>query len=393
MMRFPRVFGVGCLAVSLALVFGCSDTPKQGTSDSGDKRIETVSLEKLPQLDDPLPSPLDEGRIEVASPTKWHIAPQSTKWIVRFQGRRGDAYPSIFVTAEDYKQREKVFDVDEDNVDEFAGLIDAAFKADRKRLTRDVGAIKIGRLVGVTYGREGTVRADFKEVVLERQFVETVVAGRKYTVELRAREGDSKKYRPYLLAAAGGIKFLEPTEAEPPGEKPPEQPPGEPPETPAEASPQESPPKRLQGLVAAGSRTFSQIKFPRDSDVVEWTVAGKPIQFDGKKNSSSGSVSDADGQFFEIGAVENATATIAGEKIEVVVQFVTFKAPISDRARAVAVELGVSPEGTALVYQDGKPKYLAYRSGDGWVFFDCDAAAESPQPKSGSLERGDPSGG
>jgi hypothetical protein len=50
---------------------------------------------------------------------------------------------------------------------------------------------------------------------VERFAVYTVVAGREYTIELYAREGELDKYRPYLLAVAAGMKFLQAGAAQP----------------------------------------------------------------------------------------------------------------------------------------------------------------------------------
>jgi hypothetical protein len=197
------------------LLLGCGSPDKEEAPAAG--RIETVGLSDLPKLGNPIPS-LDDGRIEVAPPEGWHIPPRSSQWIVRFQATATLPYPSVIITAEDY---ENVFDVTKDNVNKFAEIIASALKEDKPTASRAISPapIEIGPFVGVAYRSRGAARYRGKRIVVERLIVETVAAGRKYTIELRTRERDLDEYRPCLLAVAGGIRFVETDTAEPP-EKP-----------------------------------------------------------------------------------------------------------------------------------------------------------------------------
>jgi len=154
----------------------------------------------------------------MAPPADWYLPPRSSKWIIRCKASPSLTYPSITITAEDY---EGVFHVSGDNVDEFAEQIATALQEKGKAagLTEEIAAVEIGALTGITYGRRGKV----KNSIVERLLMETVVAGRKYTIELRTRKGAAQRFRPYLLAVAGGITFLE-AEAAQPEEKPPAKP-------------------------------------------------------------------------------------------------------------------------------------------------------------------------
>ena len=197
-----------CLIVPLALALGCGRSQKAPVSDES----ETFEVVDLAELDEPMP-PLDADRIEVSPPKGWHTPSRSSEWIVRFTVSRKLSYPSIIITAEDF---EKIFNVSKDNVDEFAQQIALGLEQDPKvaKLADPVTPVEIGTLVGVTHRR----RAKIKKSIIERQFVETVVAGRKYTLELRARKGTLDEYRPHLLAVANGIKFLKAETAKPPEE-------------------------------------------------------------------------------------------------------------------------------------------------------------------------------
>jgi len=244
----PR--GLFCLA-PLALVLGCTEgtTPPSSKRSQKTQRVEPT---ELPKLGDHF-GPLDDGRIKVAAPTGWHVPPRSSKYVARFQASEKTSYPSIIITAEDYN---KIRAVSKKNVHTFAEQIAAGFKKQKRGAT--IGPIEIGSFVGVSYQRLGQAQYGFKKIVVERLLMETVVAGRKYTVELRTRTGDIEKYRPHLLAVAAGLKFLkggadvsqeepevEPKEepAEAPEEKPEEKPQPKP-ETKPEAEPQSKKPKK-----------------------------------------------------------------------------------------------------------------------------------------------------
>ncbi len=70
--------------------------------------------------------------------------------------------------------------------------------------------------------------------IVERYFLETVAAGRRYTLELRALEGTLGKFQPYAWALLHGMEFLEkqgpspPEQPQPGPQEPSGPPPGEP---------------------------------------------------------------------------------------------------------------------------------------------------------------------
>lgn len=206
-MRLLLVSRVVCLPVPLLLVLGCGAREKAPVSTQ--KKI--VEIGELPKLGDPI-GPLDEGRVEVSPPEDWATLSRKTGWVIRFKESEKLSYPNLRVTAEDY---ENIFNVRKDNVDEFAKQIAGALREDESvtKLAEAVTPMEIGGLVGVTYGRRAK---DSKDRKVEQRFIETVVAGRKYKIELQARRGTLERYRPHLHAVAGGIKFLKADTAEPP---------------------------------------------------------------------------------------------------------------------------------------------------------------------------------
>lgn len=189
------------LVVPIGALPGCGDSLKPPQSDEQAGPAE-VKLRTLPKLGDYLP-PLDGNRIQVAPPRDWYLPPRSSKWIARFQISQRAGYPKIVIQAEDY---DGIFKVSEENVGQFARQIAAEYEADGStaKLASPVEPIKVGQFCGVDYVR----RAKSGNMVVDRLFMETVVAGRKYSIELRAVQGTVRKFRPHLLAVAGGIKFL-----------------------------------------------------------------------------------------------------------------------------------------------------------------------------------------
>ena len=210
--RFPA--RVPCRVVLLVLAVGCGGPkPKAPVSNEAPKNVE---IGELPKLGTPI-GPLDDGRIEAAPPVGWFTPLRDSRWVIRFQASEAATYPTILITAEDYKN---IFNVSEENVDEFAEQISVALEADgvATRLSEDVRPVRIGTFHGITYGR----RAKVKNRIVQRLFLETVVTGRKVSLELRARKGTLGKYRPHLHAVAEGIKFLKAETSEPPKQEPPE---------------------------------------------------------------------------------------------------------------------------------------------------------------------------
>jgi hypothetical protein len=189
--------------VAAGLLIGCERSPQAPSAPP----LRTIKADGLPELGDPLGS-LDRERLEIAPPQGWYVPSQTTQWIVRFAASKETTYPSIIVRAEDYQG---LANVSRANVDEFAEQVAEAFQQDKTaaKQTMAIVPIEIGRFVGVSYRRKGKAPYGLKEIVVERLLLESVVAGRKYTIELQTRDGDLERYEPYLLAVAAGVRFLE----------------------------------------------------------------------------------------------------------------------------------------------------------------------------------------
>jgi len=192
--------------VGLGWLAGCGKGPP---ASSPRKRPAAASVQELPALADYLP-PLDGERIEFAPPSGWDVPPASSSYIVRAQKSPRETYPTIIVTADDF---EGIADVSKENVKEFAGQVAAAAGKDKAALT----PMSFGESVWVAYRKRAKVRKPVTRI-LDVLYLETVVGGRKYRLELRCEEGTLEKSQPYAFAVARGIKFRARSAREKPGE-------------------------------------------------------------------------------------------------------------------------------------------------------------------------------
>jgi len=192
------MFVIAALGVSLA---GCgrSAAPSKRANQSR-QAARPVSLDtaKLPQLGSYLP-PLDDGRVEVAPPADWYIPPRSSKYLFMVRQSDSETYPCVLATVEDF---DGFAYLSEKNVGQFA-----------KRRASELGKqpdqvkpVRIGDLIGITYAKRAKVKGTVSKIV-ELQYLETVVDGRLYRLQLRAESGTLQKAQPYLYAIAAGLRF------------------------------------------------------------------------------------------------------------------------------------------------------------------------------------------
>jgi len=234
------------LLAGFGLLLGCGDSAEQG--GSGGDGIRKIAVAKLPKLGDPLPQPLDGGRVTIAPPAGWEISSRDSRFLIRFQEDPHESYPTIVVKAED--ESGSIRNVTRATVPDFAKQVAAELKESKSQKTV-IEEFEAGSFVGVDYERRGQAKHDYKTIIVERLILETIVGGRRYSIDLRTRDQDLHKYRPHAFAVAAGMKFLKggrpaETPAEPaPAETPPEAGPAEtPPEPAAEPGPDEKPPEK-----------------------------------------------------------------------------------------------------------------------------------------------------
>ena len=181
---------------------GPADEAEAATSETSTSGVKEISADGLPTLADPLPR-LDGGRIEVAAPEGWKPLPRDNAHLARFIVQKNDAnnLPRILVTAADAGALPGP--VTSDNVVEFAAAI-AAELGEKKGLEEPAKPIIIGDNAFARYVTQARTKSG-REV--KRQILETVQAGRRYTLTLEVYNQVDKKNRDLAYAVAAGLKF------------------------------------------------------------------------------------------------------------------------------------------------------------------------------------------
>jgi len=127
-----------------------------------------------------------------------------------------------------------------------------------------------------------------------------------------------------------------------------------------------------------GKRTFTWIDNPNayvgggvylvngKKRFLEWKVGANSVIFD---LESGEFIDQPNGKLLaEIQPVKEATVILDNQPMQVSVRFLTFKDDTSERAKTVYDSLGISTEGTAMVYEYGKLDFVAYKCGGKWFF-------------------------
>jgi len=204
--------------IGAALAAGCSGdekTGKPGEPGSG----TTIVIEQDPglippgPLSDQVPLPLDRRRLIVHLPEGWESDSRSSvdKSLATIRQNRGSDN-SISIYAQ--HAGEGIQDVTPENQPQFVEQVDKGLDeelGDNKAdvLVREVSPFTVRGFVGVHYVRRGLApKSDGSgKVKMDRLFLETVVAGRKYSVVLRTLFGQTNQYRPQAHAVAAGLVF------------------------------------------------------------------------------------------------------------------------------------------------------------------------------------------
>ena len=197
---------VACLFAA-ATFTGCEETKDNGKSSQGPPaRKEYKKGDLNAELADYLGVSLDGGRVEIAPPKDWYRPPRGTETppqIAVFPKTKSSSVPAIIIVAEDDTTEIKT--VTKENLDDFVDRVTEELKD--KELEEQVRPMIIVGRPCARYVRLGSL----KKTTVERQFLVTVVAGRRFTVELRVHKGMIKKDRDAAYAVLGGMRFLEET--------------------------------------------------------------------------------------------------------------------------------------------------------------------------------------
>jgi hypothetical protein len=160
----------------------------------------------LPDGVDPdTPTITDGDRIAVFAPKEWARAAQSKDQLVKFTPSRRKTYPSIVVLASDVPGDFE--EVDPDDQKKFVAAVAASLaktytKNGKSTLLKKPAPIRLGEHLGATWSAPATVKVDGVPESIDRISYAIVIAGRMYTVEVRAPKGKLEENDGVKLAKA-----------------------------------------------------------------------------------------------------------------------------------------------------------------------------------------------
>lgn len=181
----------------LAAAGGCSKAPAKkakpvAAAAATEDAVAGDAESAVEGIDHDTAIAIDEGRIEVCSPTGWTRAPLSKDYLVKYIPGRKKTFPSITVTAADAP--EGIDEVDASNQKDFVAAIagslaDTFTKNGKSTLTKKPAAVRLGQHFGATWAAPATTKVDGVKESIDRSSYAVVMGGRMYTVEVRAPKG------------------------------------------------------------------------------------------------------------------------------------------------------------------------------------------------------------
>ena len=161
-------------------------------------QIKRVDTSQLPALGDYFP-PLDEGRLMLASPSEWSWASRREGYLARIfmDKTRRTRLPRIWVTVEN-PRGEATGQLTEENLVAHARFVQSCLDTDNIKLVEPVRPLIIGTVPCVRYVRATRFRVreeKSQSLTAERQILETIQAGRRYTIDLHVHPGTILRHR------------------------------------------------------------------------------------------------------------------------------------------------------------------------------------------------------
>jgi hypothetical protein len=209
MRRFVRSWSWLVLGIPLCLGCGGGEAPttddvaEAPAGDESSASIKRVDSSKLPPLGNALPT-LDKGRVaNLAPPKGWEPLTRDNNHLARFALNKTNPndLPRILITVDD--STDFTDDVTADNVAEFATVL--ASNAAKKYVEPPKPII----LGDNTFARYVT-QAKKANRLVERQVLETVFDGRRYSFVLEVYAENLVKNRDLAYAVAAGVQFTAP---------------------------------------------------------------------------------------------------------------------------------------------------------------------------------------
>ncbi|MFP6753062.1 MAG: hypothetical protein VB855_15375 [Pirellulaceae bacterium] len=204
-------------SITLLVFFlpGCSSSPTSPDipppSPGAALAIKRVDASQLPALGDYFP-PLDEGRLMLAPPSQWSWASRREGYLARIfvDKTRRVRLPRIWVTVEDPRD-EATGQLTEENLVAHARFVQSRLDADDIKLVEPVRPLVIGTVPCIRYVRATRFRVReerSQSLTAERQILETIQAGRRYTIDLHVHPGTILRHRDDAYAMLAGMEFI-----------------------------------------------------------------------------------------------------------------------------------------------------------------------------------------
>lgn len=217
-----RAIFLSLLAVFVLL--GCSKSqpvskalPAQSVSieqPTKKTKAPTVSISEIIRVDatkltvDAYLPPLDDGRIEVASPTGWRPMPRDSKYLVRFYKQDRNSLPRLSVTVEE-EAVGGISDATEENITDVVRVLGEELAAKETALVEPVVPMVIGGIPCARYVSNLKLKLATNTILAERQTLVVVRGGRRYVIDLLVLPNRLLQGKDAAYAVCAGLRFLE----------------------------------------------------------------------------------------------------------------------------------------------------------------------------------------
>jgi hypothetical protein len=150
---------------------------------------------------------LDEGRLQVAPPVDWRLAPRSNDYVARFVFDRQSLLPMITVRVQEAEQ-ENPGTLTRENVVSYVAALDASIDERlRSSLKEPIEPLMLGDVPCARYVQAKAFRRGERIIKASREVIETIRDGRVYSVELDAHVATLVEYRADAYAVMANMKF------------------------------------------------------------------------------------------------------------------------------------------------------------------------------------------
>ena len=199
------------LLPAILCLHGCGpNAGSPASSDGGALETKRVPADRLP-IGGLMP-PMDDGRVVLAPPQDWYVAPRRRGYVVQFyrDKTRQVRIPRVWVTVE-VSPFDDLETAGVDQLQQFTQRVAERLDADGITLIEPVRPMVIGSTPCVRYVRQTIFTREKggkkERMTAERQVLEILVDGRLYTVDLHVPSRKMLAYRDAGYAVAASMQF------------------------------------------------------------------------------------------------------------------------------------------------------------------------------------------